>query len=143
MRSVHFAIMFVATAALADDSAARAKLLGRWQPVERATNSPVVWTFENKGSNVLRIVYSIAGQNVSEFQCTATGRECEMTDSGKPAKASMWFNGSKLVQLETKGQDVVKRRFSAAESGEALDVEVIPIVPEGKAEVFHFRRVQQ
>ena len=139
MRTVLFAIMFV-TAAFADDSTARARLIGHWQPAEPTAKDNGVWTLESGGGDVLRVTYSVGDQKLGEFECSTTGRECEVTDSGKSAKVSMWFNGSNLVELETKGREVLKRRFAVAEQGDTLDIEVIPIVPEGKTETLHFKR---
>jgi hypothetical protein len=55
----------------------------------------------------------------------------------------MWFNGDKLVELETKGREVVKRSFAVPQQGDTLEVEVIPIVPEGRTETLHFARAQR
>jgi hypothetical protein len=55
----------------------------------------------------------------------------------------MWFNGPKLVELETKGKEVVKRRFAVAGEGDTLEIEVIPIEPAGKTETLRFRRLQK
>jgi hypothetical protein len=49
----------------------------------------------------------------------------------------MWFNGPKLVELETRGAQVVKRRFSITGDGDTMDLETIPIVPTGKSEITH------
>jgi hypothetical protein len=53
----------------------------------------------------------------------------------------MWFNGPKLVEIEARGTEVVKRRFSVTGDGDRMDVETIPIVPAGKSETRHFKRV--
>ena len=47
----------------------------------------------------------------------------------------------KLVELETGGSVVMKRRFFAA-AADTLELEVIPVVPEGKSELVHLRRVR-
>jgi len=72
-----------------------------------------------------------------EFQCNTVGKEC----SEKHGKVSMWFNGPKLVVMETRGSDVVKRRFEASADGGALEMEVIPIAPSGKTEKVALKRV--
>ena len=51
------------------------------------------------------------------------------------------FNGSKLVLLETRGDQVVKRLFATAQTGDILDLDVIPMTPDGKTETLHFQRV--
>jgi hypothetical protein len=62
--------------------------------------------------------------------------------AGKKATVSVWFNGPKLVQLETQGASVVKRRFAALPQGEAIEVKTIPIVPDGNGETVRFKREQ-
>jgi hypothetical protein len=81
-------------------------------------------------------------QTVVEFECDTLGKECAIQDAGRRSKVSMWFNGSKLVELETRGSQVVKRRFSLTGDGDTMDVEIIPIVPSGKSETTHFKRVR-
>ena len=53
----------------------------------------------------------------------------------------MWFNGSKLVEMETRGPHRVKRRFSISSDTDSMELETIPIVPPGKSETAHFKRV--
>jgi len=69
------------------------------------------------------------------------GKECAVEDAGRRSKVSMWFNGPKLVELETRGTEIVKRRFSITGNGETMDLETIPIAPSGKVETAHFKRV--
>ena len=71
------------------------------------------------------------------------GKECGVKDAGRRAKVSMYFNGPKLVEMETgaKGTPVVKRRFSIAADGDTMDLETIPLVPAGPTETTHFKRV--
>jgi hypothetical protein len=127
----------------ADEVSDRAKLVGAWQPQEPATKESPAWTVESKGSDVLKVTRSAGDQKLAEFECSTSGRECEMKDSGKSGTVSMWFNGSMLVELETKGKEVIKRRFSVADQGNTLEIEVIPIVPGGKTETLRFRRMHQ
>jgi hypothetical protein len=63
-------------------------------------------------------------------------------DAGRHAKVTFYFNGAKLVQLETRGSKVVKRRFSVDDQGDSMEVEEIPVVPEGKTVIEQFKRVQ-
>ena len=67
-------------------------------------------------------------------------RECDVKEAGKPMKVSIWFNGPKLVMMETRGNDVLKRRFHATDDGMGIDLETIPIVPQGKTEVVRLQR---
>ena len=50
----------------------------------------------------MHFIRSENNQKDADFKCNTMGRECQVTDSGHGAKVSMWFSGSKLVQLETK-----------------------------------------
>jgi len=120
-------------AAWADDQTARAKLAGTWQAESD------VWSFDNKG-DAIRVVHSTGNQTLAEFECNTMGSECSVKDSGKSAKVSLWYSGPKLVVLETRGSEVVKRRFSAADS-DMLELEVIRVVPEGKTETIQLKRV--
>jgi hypothetical protein len=54
----------------------------------------------------------------------------------------MWFNGTKLVELETVGNQVVKRRFTVTGDGDTMELETIPMVPSGSSEITHFKRSQ-
>lgn len=148
MRAILFGAMVFAVVAFGgDDTSARARLVGSWQPADAGANASAnaskdagVWVVEHESGDILHVTYSVGGQTVSEFECGASGRECSMKDAGKKAKVSVWYNGAMLVALETRGAEVVKRRFAVAEPGDKLDVEVIPIQPEGKAETEHFQR---
>ena len=91
---------------------------------------------------MVRVTYMLGDRKVMDFECSTQGKECEIKDSGKSAKVSLWYNGPTLVELETKGNEVVKRRFAAAPQ-DSLSVEVIPVQPDGKTETVHFRRSQK
>jgi hypothetical protein len=59
---------------------------------------------------------------------------------GKPVKVTMWFNGPKLLVMGLRGSQVLKRRFHATDDGSAMEVESIPIVPQGKPESVRLKR---
>lgn len=99
-----------------------------------------IWKLGFDG-DVVRIQWSLPGGKSSEIRCNTVGRECESRNGNKPMKVSIWFNGPKLVVMETSGSDVVKRRFHA--TGDALEMEVIPIVPKGDARVVRLTRVAE
>lgn len=134
-----FALCF-ATAALSDDAVK--PFTGTWSaPSQSGRETPNTWVFEQKG-DVLRIAEMNGQQKIAEFECNTMGRECEIKDEGKKATVSMWFNGPKLVELESRGSDVIKRRFALTQKGDAMDVEIIPISHEGKPETLRFTRVE-
>jgi len=142
LRNMLFPLVIVAAAAFGDEGSDRAKLLGTWQP-QSTSKEAGTWKLESKGSETLRVTQLLGEQKLVELECPTNGQECGMKESGKPAKASLYFNGSKLVELETKGREVVKRRFGIAGTGDTLEVEIIPIVPAGKSETLWFERVQR
>jgi hypothetical protein len=125
-------------AAWADDQADRTKLAGAWGSQDEAAKH-ASWTFEFKGDS-LHMKYSEGSQVVTDFECTTKGRDCDAKVGGGKATVSLWFNGPKLVELETKGQEIVKRRFAIAGQGDQMEVEVMPIAPGGKTETLHFKR---
>ncbi len=136
-----YLIAFLGAAAcatlFADDVSDRAKLNGAWEVTGSDKDAGVVWLMEQKGDSV-RITESHNDQQLSQVDCKIGG-DCK-TKGSHAAKVSLWFNGPKLVEMETRGSEVIKRRFSA--SGDDLEMEVIPIVPEGKAQVVKLKRAK-
>src|SRR5271169_6152971 len=96
---------------LADDVSDRAKLLGSWQGQDDSGKQGAVWVLEMKGE-ALHITVSVANQKVSEFACPPKGVECEGTAKGVKATVSMYYDGPALVQFETRGTDVTRRRIA-------------------------------
>jgi hypothetical protein len=126
--------------ALADDSTERAKLAGAWQARGEGGAANSVWILQSQG-DVFHITNSQGDKKIADYACNL-GKECEVKDGGRKVKVTLFFNGTKLVVLETKGEEVLKRRFGAVETGDTLELEVIPVVPDGKTETLHFKRVQ-
>jgi hypothetical protein len=52
----------------------------------------------------------------------------------------MWFNGPKLVVLETRGADITRRRFEVGPKGQTLKVEVTHMSSGAKSEKLTFLR---
>lgn len=123
----------------AEDSDDRAKLTGAWQE-QTASAAHAVWTFEEQGP-AMHVTNSQGDKKVVEFLC-GLGKECEAKDAGKKVKVTVYFNGAKLVIMETRGDQVFKRRFGVGPAGDILEVEMIPVSPEGKPETVHFTRLQ-
>jgi len=120
--------------------AGREKLLGSWVSLNQTGQTAMVWTFGRSG-DAYQIMLVEGSDKIAEYSCKADGQECEIKTSGKKAKMSMWFNGPALIQVETQGSNVVKRRFAVRPTGETMELEVIPVVPGGKTEVIEFKRV--
>jgi hypothetical protein len=125
---------------LADDVSDRAKLLGSWQAQDVSGKEATVWVLEMKGT-ALHISESLGDRKISEFECIPKGVECEGTVAGNKATVSMYYDGPALVQLETKGSDVTRRRFTVTGQPDMMDLEVRPIVGAGKAETLHLKRI--
>src|ERR1041385_1364288 len=87
---------FAPAVMIADDDASRSKLTGTWQGDKDAQK----WILDQK-ADAIHVTYVEGDRTVADFECNTSGRECNMKESGKSAKVSMWFAGPKLVQLET------------------------------------------
>jgi len=145
--SMTMLLLFVAGAwAMGDDRSERQKLIGSWQIQGSAEGDPTTsWTFSDKGKDLH--ITALEGTNtVADYHCGTTGASCKVKVSGKSTTMSMWFNGASLVQMETKGSDVLKRRFTITPqsdaTGDVMEVEIVPITPSGKTETLHFKRTQ-
>jgi len=143
MRPIHLTVMLLLSLgaeAHPDDQGDRQKLIGSWEPQGAAENTPTSsWTFST-ARNATRVTQRDGGSKVADFTCGTDGVSCEINVAGRKALVSMWFNGPRLVELETKGSEVVKRRFRILSQGDLMEMEVIPIVPRGKTETFEFKR---
>jgi hypothetical protein len=138
---ISLSILLLASSAFADDESNRAKLMGKWRQSDGNAEAKSTWALEEVSADSIHVTSSSGAQTVAEFECNTVGKECAVKDAGRKSKVSMWFNGPKLVELETKGTQVVKRRFSITADGNTMDLETIPIAPAGKAETSHFERV--
>ena len=111
------ASLLLSSAVFADDATDRVRLGGAWQvETPAAGQAPSVWTLQEKGGSI-HVTRAEGARTLADFECNTEGRECAIKDSGKQVKVSLWFSGSKLVQLETRGSEVVKRRFSVSNEG--------------------------
>jgi hypothetical protein len=86
----------------------------------------------------MRISHSVK-QKTDAIECNVMGKDCEVKVGGHKAKVAMWFNGDALVEMETRGTEVTKRRF-LVEGDDSMKMETIPIVPPGKTETVAFKR---
>jgi hypothetical protein len=134
------AVVIAGAAAFAGD-ADRAKLMGGWESQNGTGSNKETWLFEAKGDAV-HVTYLQGDKKLAEFECDTDGKDCATKVGGHSAKVSLWFNGPKLVELETRGSEVVKRRFAVAGAGEEMDLEIIPIASDSKAETLHFKRAR-
>jgi hypothetical protein len=133
------AVAMLAPRASAQDEADRAKLNGSWQVKEQGA-TPAVWTIQPQGES-MRVTNSEGDHTVAEFVCELA-KQCDAKDAGKKVKVMFYFNGAKLVMMETKGDEVVKRRFGFGDAPDVMELDMIPVAPAGKTETTHFTRVQ-
>jgi len=133
-----FTLLLLAVSAFADDRADRAKLIGVWESPGNGGKSGV-WTI-SAGVDTLHITYVEGGQKLADFECNTTGRDCMAKAFGHDSTISMYFNGAKLVQMETRGEQILKRVFSLMGDGDSMQLELVPIVPDGKPETQQFKR---
>jgi hypothetical protein len=132
------ALLLTGAVCLADDAADRAKLGGTWN-VDGGT-AKTAWTLQGTDTGV-HVIYTRGAEKLADFECTTSGKECATKIDGRATKVSIYFNGPKLVLLETRGDNVVKLRFSLASEPSEMEVETMPISPAGKAETQRFKRV--
>jgi hypothetical protein len=136
-----FTALLLCVPVLADDVSDRAKLLGSWQRLDDPGKEATVWVLEVKGM-ALHIAESLGDKKISEFECVPRGAECEGTVASNKATVTMYYDGPALVQLETKGSDVTRRRFSVPGQPDMMDLEVRPIVGADKVETLHLKRIK-
>lgn len=127
--------MVFAASAFAQDSA---------KPVFSGT-----WTLPNDPSEKLVVEQTDSGVHVQEmkgnetkmdYKCNLDGKDCDFKEDGHPAKVSLWFNGPKLVELVTRGKNVVRRRFTLADGGKKLVVEMSAFSNPDKSETLEYTR---
>ena len=78
---------------------------------------------------------------MADFECNTSGRDCTIKSDGKKATVSVYFNGSLLVMMETRGNEVLKRRFGVLAASGEMQVETIPLTGSGKAATERYKRL--
>lgn len=137
-RFIFAGVLLTCVCALADDSELRSKLAGSWQLQTAGAKEASSYTLQPQ-DNGMHISGSEGAKTVVDFDCKM-GQECEIKDAGHRAKVMMYFNGAKLVETETIGSRVVKKRYTVTGDGNTMELEVIPLEPEGKTETMVFKR---
>jgi hypothetical protein len=125
------------TPAQADDKADRASLVGSWVQ----NGGSAAWIIDSRADG-LHVTQIEGSGPVADFQCNTEGQSCDIKIGGHKASVSMYYNGPALVQLETKGDQIVKRRFSILPSGNSMKVEVTPMTGRVQTEQLEFERGQ-
>lgn len=124
-------IFLLALCAAAQD---HPSMTGTWQldagksDLKTIKVAAATWVIE-EGDNSIHITESAGEKSKKlDMQCTTDGKECSV--SGNKAKASFWYNGPMLVEMETNGDRVTRYRLKISEDGKTLTVEVTHIVPQ-------------
>jgi hypothetical protein len=118
---------------LAGQDQERPSFTGTWQfdpaksELRSSKLSSATWVME-EGDNSIHITQTENGKpKKTELQCTTDGKECKFPGDRRD---SFWFNGSTLVDMETKNTNVIRYRMKISDDGKTLTVEVTPIVPQ-------------
>ena len=106
---------------------------GNWQldpakcELHTAKVDNATWAIQ-ESDNSIHLTETESGKAV-EMKCSTDGKDCNV--QGDKAKASFWFNGAMLVEMETKGDHVTRYRLTLSQDGKTLKVETTYIVPKG------------
>jgi hypothetical protein len=130
-----FATLAAFSPALADTQSDRASLIGSWIQ----NGGKHAWVIDTNADGV-HMTQIEGSAPVADFQCNLQGQDCEVKINGHKAKVSMYYNGAALVQVETIGDAIVKRRFSILPSGNSMKVEVTPMTGRLQTEELEFER---
>jgi len=113
----------------------RPNLSGTWKldasksQIHAEKSNGATWVI-SEGDNTIDITETADGSGKKvEMQCTTDGKECKV--AGDKATASFWYNGPMLVEMETKGEHVMRYRMKLSDDGKTLNVETTSIVPRG------------
>lgn len=143
---MHIRLMIVmlaltSVACFADDGADRNKLAGTWNA---DGGGGTAWTVHGTKAGGVHLTYTRGAEKLADFECNTEGKECSVRMEGKPVKVSLYFNGPRLVMLETRGDTVVKWRFGVvSDAAGEMEVETMPITPAGKTETVRFKHVDE
>ena len=120
-------------------------LAGTWQfdasKSEQHTTkfANATWVIE-EGDNTIHITETEGGNTKKlELKCSTDGKDCDV--AGEKAKASFWYNGPTLVEMETRGDHVNRYRMKLSDDAKTLTVDIDSIVPRiDKADVLVFQK---
>lgn len=118
-------------------------LSGTWQfnPAKSENRTGKVsagtWVID-ESNDTIHITESDGNSRKVELRCTTNGKECDVA-GGEKAKASFWYNGPMLVEMEQKGEHATRYRMKLSDDGKLLTVEITYIVPQvDKSDVLVF-----
>jgi uncharacterized protein YycO len=103
------------------------------------SNSSQKWVLTQKDNQIH--VQKMNGDKVeTNFTCSLAGLECKAKENGRSEKITMYFNGSKLVEIEERGDETIKSRMAVSSDGKILTIETVPLSTNQRTEVASFRR---
>src|SRR5260370_32685963 len=138
---------FTAALFATDSRAGRPDFSGTWVLDLGKSENPdqklrsLVWVITDKDemlTQVKQIETTDGKHKTLLIACGTTGAECKLADGS--ATVSMWYNGPLLIQLEKRGEAVIKRKMSLSPNGRVLEVDVTSIMPKERREKLVFAR---
>jgi len=111
----------------------RPSFSGTWQfdasksDVHNTKVSSATWVIEETDTSIHISETENGKSKKLELQCTTDGKECKFPGD---RRASFWYNGPMLVEMETKSEHVTRFRMKITEDGKTLTVEITQIVPQ-------------
>ena len=111
----------------------RPNLTGTWQldasksDLKLSKITSATWVIEETDTSIHITSTENGKGKKSELQCTTDGKECK---SPGDRRTSFWYNGSMLVEMETRNDHVTRYRMKLSGDGKTLTVEVAQIVPQ-------------
>ena len=135
----------LAVLALPQAGQARPNLSGTWQLASSKSELHTVkvagatWVISEDDSSIQITESEDGASKKIELKCTTDGKQCKI--SGDKASASFWYNGPMLVEMESKGDRVVRYRMKLSDDGKTLTVDTTSIVPQSpQNDVLVFRK---
>jgi hypothetical protein len=123
----------------------RPNLSGTWQfdgsksELHTVKVSGATWVINEDDSTIQITEIEDGASKKIELKCTTDGKECKVT--GDKGTASFWYNGPMLVEMENKGDHVMRYRMKLSEDGKTLTVDTTSIVPQSaQDDVLVFRK---
>jgi hypothetical protein len=123
----------------------RPNLSGTWQfdssksELHTVKVAGATWVISEDDSSIQITESEDGASKKIELKCTTDGKQCKI--SGDKASASFWYNGPMLVEMESKGDRVVRYRMKLSDDGKTLTVDTTSIVPQSpQNDVLVFRK---
>jgi hypothetical protein len=123
----------------------RPNLSGTWQfdssksELHTAKVGGATWVISEDDSTIQITESEDGASKKIELKCTTDGKQCK--ESGNKATTSFWYNGPMLVEMESKGERVMRYRMKLSDDGKTLTVDTTSIVPQStENDVLVFRK---